>query len=132
MTHDKPLFIPAYGTQSVQPTRHRQRLVLSLFLPFLAAALQGLYGEYFPYVAFILFYPYPGRADNLPRCPAFTAWQSLSPRTSSPGSPPAWGGKNFSGMMDTWDDANQAMRYWAKRVRYVNCLGSGRSACEKP
>ena len=42
------------------------------------------------------------------------------------------GGKNFSGMMDTWDDANQAMRYWAKRVRYVNCLGSGRSNCEKP
>lgn len=42
------------------------------------------------------------------------------------------GGKSFSGMMDTWDDANQAMRYWAKRVRYVNCLGSGRSNCVKP
>ena len=42
------------------------------------------------------------------------------------------GGKNFSGMMDTWDDANQAMRYWAKQVRYVNCLGSGRTNCEKP
>ena len=42
------------------------------------------------------------------------------------------GGKNFSGMMDTWDDANQAMRYWAKRVRYVNCLGSGRPNCERP
>lgn len=42
------------------------------------------------------------------------------------------GGKNLSGIMDTWDDANQAMRYWAKRVRYVNCLGSGRDNCVKP
>jgi hypothetical protein len=42
------------------------------------------------------------------------------------------GGKTLSGMMDTWDDANNAMRYWAKRVRYVNCLGSKRPSCEKP
>jgi hypothetical protein len=42
------------------------------------------------------------------------------------------GGKTLSGMMDTWDDANNAMCYWAKRVRYVNCLGSKRPSCEKP
>ncbi len=42
------------------------------------------------------------------------------------------GGKTLSGMMDTWDDANHAMRYWAQRVRYVNCLGRGKSNCEEP
>lgn len=42
------------------------------------------------------------------------------------------GGKTFSGMMDTWDDANHAMQYWAKRVRYVNCVGRGEATCEKP
>ncbi len=42
------------------------------------------------------------------------------------------GGKSFSGIYDTWDDADAATRYWAKRLRYVNCQGSGRTNCEKP
>lgn len=42
------------------------------------------------------------------------------------------GGKHLSSMFATWDDADHAMRYWAKRVRYVNCQGKGAQQCEKP
>jgi len=42
------------------------------------------------------------------------------------------GGKSFSGMFTSWDDANQAMEYWAKKLRYALCTGRGNTACEKP
>lgn len=42
------------------------------------------------------------------------------------------GGKEFAGMGDTWDDANKAMQYWAKRLRYVNCQHAGRAHCIQP
>ena len=42
------------------------------------------------------------------------------------------GGKEFAGIGDTWDDANNAMRYWAKRLRYVNCQNAGRANCVQP
>lgn len=42
------------------------------------------------------------------------------------------GGKEFAGIGDTWDDANNAMRYWAKRLRYVNCHNAGKTNCVQP
>ena len=42
------------------------------------------------------------------------------------------GGKEFAGIGDTWDDANNAMQYWAKRLRYVNCQNAGRTNCMQP
>jgi len=42
------------------------------------------------------------------------------------------GGKEFGGIGDTWDDANNAMRYWAKRLRYVNCHNAGKTNCVQP
>lgn len=42
------------------------------------------------------------------------------------------GEKNLSGIGDTWDDADDAMRFWAKRLRYVNCMNAGKTNCVKP
>ncbi|GAB4343875.1 MAG: DUF3313 domain-containing protein [Candidatus Abyssubacteria bacterium] len=42
------------------------------------------------------------------------------------------GGKNPDGIIDTWADANAAMEYWAKRLRYVLCLERGGIDCVAP
>lgn len=42
------------------------------------------------------------------------------------------GGKSFSGITTSWDDANKAMEYWAKKMRYALCTSRGNTACEKP
>ncbi|MDA8164242.1 MAG: DUF3313 domain-containing protein [Desulfobacteraceae bacterium] len=42
------------------------------------------------------------------------------------------GGKNPSGMFDAWNDANQAMQYWAKQLAYVLCRERGSGGCVKP
>lgn len=42
------------------------------------------------------------------------------------------GGKSFSGMFTSWDDANKAMEYWAKKLRYALCIDRGNPSCEKP
>lgn len=42
------------------------------------------------------------------------------------------GGKDLSGQFDTWHNADAALEYWAKRTRYVLCLGRGGSNCVKP
>jgi hypothetical protein len=42
------------------------------------------------------------------------------------------GGKDVSGVFDTWHNANEALKYWAARARYVLCTGRGGSNCKKP
>lgn len=42
------------------------------------------------------------------------------------------GGKSFSGMFTSWGDANSAMEYWAKKLRYGLCMERGGTSCEKP
>jgi hypothetical protein len=42
------------------------------------------------------------------------------------------GGKNPEGIVDTWYNADQALLYWAKQVRYVMCNQRGGSNCVKP
>ncbi len=42
------------------------------------------------------------------------------------------GGKSFSGMFTSWGDANSAMEYWAKKLRYGLCMERGGSKCEAP
>lgn len=42
------------------------------------------------------------------------------------------GGKDPKGIVDTWYNADQALQYWAKQVRYVMCAQRGGSDCVKP
>ncbi len=42
------------------------------------------------------------------------------------------GGKSPKGIVDTWYNADQALLYWAKQVRYVMCNHRGGSNCVKP
>jgi hypothetical protein len=42
------------------------------------------------------------------------------------------GGKNPKGIVDTWYNADQALQYWAKKVRYVMCTERGGADCVKP
>jgi hypothetical protein len=42
------------------------------------------------------------------------------------------GGKNPKGIVDTWYNADQALQYWAKQVRYVLCSERGGTNCVKP
>jgi hypothetical protein len=42
------------------------------------------------------------------------------------------GGKSFSNMFDSWGDANSAMEFWAKKLRYGLCVERGAKNCEKP
>ena len=42
------------------------------------------------------------------------------------------GGKDPSGMFDSWNDADKAMQYWAKRLAYVLCTERGGTGCVKP
>jgi hypothetical protein len=42
------------------------------------------------------------------------------------------GGKDPKGIIDTWYNADQALQYWAKRVRFVLCTERGGADCVKP
>jgi hypothetical protein len=42
------------------------------------------------------------------------------------------GGKAAAGMWDTWYNADEALKYWAKRARYVLCERRVGTGCEKP
>jgi len=42
------------------------------------------------------------------------------------------GGKDVGGMFDSWHNADAALQYWAKRVRFVLCTEGGRANCVKP
>jgi hypothetical protein len=42
------------------------------------------------------------------------------------------GGKHPEGMIDTWNNADAAMRYWAKRIRYFLCTESRGTGCIEP
>ena len=42
------------------------------------------------------------------------------------------GGKGMGGLFDSWNDANAAMEYWAKRIRFSLCEERKGSNCEKP
>lgn len=42
------------------------------------------------------------------------------------------GGKDVGGMFDSWYNADAALKYWAKRVRFVLCTERGGANCVKP
>jgi hypothetical protein len=42
------------------------------------------------------------------------------------------GGKSLSGVFTSWNDADKAMEFWAKKVRYFLCTERGGKNCEKP
>ncbi len=42
------------------------------------------------------------------------------------------GGKSFSGMFDSRHNADEALKYWAQRGRYVLCKERGGTDCVKP
>ncbi|MFA6148127.1 MAG: DUF3313 domain-containing protein [bacterium] len=42
------------------------------------------------------------------------------------------GGKAAGGMFDSWHNADESLKYWAKRVRYVMCMEGNRANCVKP
>jgi len=42
------------------------------------------------------------------------------------------GDKSPQGIIDTWYNADEALKYWAKRVRFVLCTARGGSNCVKP
>ncbi len=42
------------------------------------------------------------------------------------------GGKDPGGMFDSWSNADGALKYWAKRVRFVLCTERGGADCVKP
>ncbi len=42
------------------------------------------------------------------------------------------GGKDISGMFDSWHNADEALKYWAQRGRYVLCVERGGKDCVKP
>lgn len=42
------------------------------------------------------------------------------------------GGKDVGGMFDSWHNADAALKYWAKRVRFVLCTEGGRANCVRP
>jgi hypothetical protein len=42
------------------------------------------------------------------------------------------GGKDIQGVFDIWHHADDALQYWAKRLRYLLCMGRGSAGCAKP
>ncbi|HXK55654.1 MAG TPA: DUF3313 domain-containing protein [Gammaproteobacteria bacterium] len=42
------------------------------------------------------------------------------------------GDKNPVGIIDTWYNADEALQYWAKQIRFVLCRERGGAGCEKP
>lgn len=42
------------------------------------------------------------------------------------------GGKDVTGVYDTWHNADAALKYWAQRGRYVLCIERGGTNCVKP
>lgn len=42
------------------------------------------------------------------------------------------GGKSLKGVFNSWSDADNAMEYWAMKLRYVLCREWGLKNCDKP
>ncbi|HEX9024653.1 MAG TPA: DUF3313 domain-containing protein [Geobacteraceae bacterium] len=42
------------------------------------------------------------------------------------------GGKDIKGTWDTWHNADEALKYWAKRASFVLCQQKGKQDCEEP
>jgi len=42
------------------------------------------------------------------------------------------GGKELTKLWSSWNNANDALQYWAKQLRWALCDMSGRANCEKP
>ena len=42
------------------------------------------------------------------------------------------GGKAAKGIWDTWYNADEALKYWAKKSRYTLCGKRGETSCQKP
>ncbi|OPY11538.1 MAG: hypothetical protein A4E69_02798 [Syntrophus sp. PtaB.Bin138] len=42
------------------------------------------------------------------------------------------GDKSPQGIIDTWYNADEALKYWAKKIRYVMCRARGDANCVKP
>lgn len=42
------------------------------------------------------------------------------------------GGKTLKGIFSSWSDADNAMEYWAVKLRYVLCMEWGLKKCDKP
>jgi hypothetical protein len=42
------------------------------------------------------------------------------------------GGKNPEGIVDPWYNADEALKYWAKRIRYILCTERSGKNCVKP
>ncbi len=42
------------------------------------------------------------------------------------------GGKDPKGIVDTWFNADEALKYWTKKLRYVMCAERGGTDCVKP
>ncbi|MBF0529968.1 MAG: DUF3313 domain-containing protein [Deltaproteobacteria bacterium] len=42
------------------------------------------------------------------------------------------GGKDITELWSSWSNADDALKYWAKRVRFVMCKGRHESDCAKP
>jgi hypothetical protein len=42
------------------------------------------------------------------------------------------GGKAVKGIWDTWYNADEALKYWAKKARFVLCEHRSGNSCEKP
>jgi hypothetical protein len=42
------------------------------------------------------------------------------------------GGKAAQGIVDTWYNADEALKFWAKQVRYALCTERKGTNCEKP
>jgi hypothetical protein len=42
------------------------------------------------------------------------------------------GGKELRGVLDSWETADAALKYWAQRIRYILCVSRGGMFCVKP
>ena len=42
------------------------------------------------------------------------------------------GGKAAQGIWDTWYNADEALKFWAKKARFVLCVRRGATNCENP
>jgi hypothetical protein len=42
------------------------------------------------------------------------------------------GGKELRGVLDSWENADAALKYWAQRIRYILCVARGGMFCVRP
>ncbi|MBP2674584.1 MAG: hypothetical protein H6Q84_1424 [Deltaproteobacteria bacterium] len=42
------------------------------------------------------------------------------------------GGKSAGGMFDSWHNADESVKFWARQARFIICTESGRTGCVKP